>query len=122
MAQQVDVVLESEARVAGEEVKAASTVTSDDFRGLRKLKDAVRQNFASGVVVLYVSLRRCGRVAVRSRLALQLLSSITSKFLAITCSCAARARRSGAGEHCSLASFASIRQRLLDLLDVPHHP
>ncbi len=34
---EVDVVLESEARVAGVEVKAASTVTSDDFRGLRKL-------------------------------------------------------------------------------------
>ncbi len=48
---EVDLVLESEGRVAGVEVKAASTVTSGDFKGLRKLKDAVRKNFAAGVVL-----------------------------------------------------------------------
>lgn len=48
---EVDVVLEFEGRVAGVEVKAASTVTSDDFKGLRKLKDAVQNNFAAGVVL-----------------------------------------------------------------------
>jgi uncharacterized protein len=48
---EVDVVLESAGRVAGVEVKAASTVTSDDFRGLRKLKDALKNNFAAGVVL-----------------------------------------------------------------------
>jgi hypothetical protein len=48
---EVDVVLESAGRVAGVEVKAASTVTGDDFRGLRKLKDAVQTNFAAGAVV-----------------------------------------------------------------------
>jgi predicted AAA+ superfamily ATPase len=46
---EVDVVLESEGHVAGVEVKAASTVTIDDFRGLRKLKDAT--NFSAGVVL-----------------------------------------------------------------------
>lgn len=48
---EVDVVLESEGRAAGVEVKAASTVTGDDFKGLRKLKDAVGKNFAAGVVL-----------------------------------------------------------------------
>lgn len=48
---EVDVVLESEGLVAGVEVKAASTVTGDDFKGLRKLKDAVQNNFAAGVVL-----------------------------------------------------------------------
>jgi predicted AAA+ superfamily ATPase len=48
---EVDVVLESQARVAGVEIKAASTVTSDDFKGLRKLQDAARKTFAAGVVL-----------------------------------------------------------------------
>ena len=48
---EVDLVLESEGRVAGVEVKAASTVTSGDFKGLRKLKDAVQKSFAAGVVL-----------------------------------------------------------------------
>ena len=48
---EVDLVLESEGRVAGVEVKAASTVTGGDFKGLRKLKDAVRKRFAAGVVL-----------------------------------------------------------------------
>jgi predicted AAA+ superfamily ATPase len=46
-----DVVLESGGRVVGVEVKAASTVTSDDFKGLRKLQDAVQERFAAGVVL-----------------------------------------------------------------------
>ncbi len=48
---EVDVVLESGGRVAGVEVKAASTVTEGDFKGLRKLQDAVRNKFAAGVVI-----------------------------------------------------------------------
>ncbi len=48
---EVDVVLESGGRVAGVEVKAASTVTKDDFKGLRKLQDAVRKKFTAGVVI-----------------------------------------------------------------------
>jgi len=45
------VVLESESRVAGVGVKAASTVTSSDFKGLRKLQEAAQKNFAAGVVL-----------------------------------------------------------------------
>lgn len=48
---EVDVVLESGGCVAGVEVKAAATVTSDDFKGLRRLRDAVKSKFASGVVL-----------------------------------------------------------------------
>lgn len=49
---EVDVVLEhGGGRVAGVEVKAAATVTSSDFRGLRKLASAVGPRFAAGVVV-----------------------------------------------------------------------
>ena len=48
---EVDMVLESEGRVAGVEVKAASTVTAQDFKGLRKLRGATRQAFAAGVVL-----------------------------------------------------------------------
>ena len=38
-------------RVAGIEVKAAATVTSNDFRGLRKLQESARGRFAGGVVL-----------------------------------------------------------------------
>jgi hypothetical protein len=38
-------------RVAGVEVKASATVTAADFRGLRKLKEAVGERFATGVVL-----------------------------------------------------------------------
>lgn len=38
-------------RVAGVEVKAAATVTTGDFRGLRKLKVAAGDRFAAGVVL-----------------------------------------------------------------------
>ena len=48
---EVDLVLESGGRVAGIEVKAAATVTNDDFKGLRKLQDAVQTRFAKGVVL-----------------------------------------------------------------------
>lgn len=48
---EVDVVLESEGLVAGVEVKAASTVTDADFKGLRKLKDAAGDRFTTGVVL-----------------------------------------------------------------------
>jgi len=48
---EVDMVLESGGKLAGVEVKAASTVTSDDFRGLRKLMVATGQRFAAGVVL-----------------------------------------------------------------------
>ncbi len=49
---EVDIVLERGAgQVAGIEVKASATVTSADFRGLRKLKDAAGKKFAAGVVL-----------------------------------------------------------------------
>ena len=48
---EVDVVLESGGRVAAVEVKAAATVTGDDFKGLRKLRDAARETFAAGALL-----------------------------------------------------------------------
>ncbi|MCB1058288.1 MAG: ATP-binding protein [Acidobacteria bacterium] len=49
---EVDVVIERGARrVAGIEVKAGATVTSADFRGLRKLAAAAGKRFAAGVVL-----------------------------------------------------------------------
>lgn len=48
---EVDVVLESGGRVAGIEVKSASTVRGEDFKGLEKLKEAARKKFAAGVVL-----------------------------------------------------------------------
>jgi predicted AAA+ superfamily ATPase len=49
---EVDIVLEGAAgQIAGVEVKAAATVTTADFRGLRKLKEASGKRFAGGVVV-----------------------------------------------------------------------
>ncbi len=49
---EVDVVIErGAAAVAGVEVKAAATVTPSDFRGLRKLRKAAGDRFASGVVL-----------------------------------------------------------------------
>ncbi|MCZ8132576.1 MAG: ATP-binding protein [Steroidobacteraceae bacterium] len=49
---EVDLVLEREGgQIAGVEVKAAATVTTADFRGLRKLRDASGRKFASGVVL-----------------------------------------------------------------------
>ena len=49
---EVDIVMERGTQaVAGVEVKAGATVTASDFRGLRKLKDAVGDRFAGGVVL-----------------------------------------------------------------------
>lgn len=48
---EVDVVLERGGRVAGIEIKGAATVTAADFKGLRKLKDAVGDRFVGGVVL-----------------------------------------------------------------------
>lgn len=48
---EVDVVLESRGKLAGVEVKAGSTVTTDDFKGLRKLQDGAQKAFAVGVVL-----------------------------------------------------------------------
>ena len=48
---EVDVVLESGGKLAGVEVKAAATVSSTDFRGLRKLQSAVGARLVAGVVL-----------------------------------------------------------------------
>lgn len=49
---EVDIVLERGAReLAGVEVKAGTTVTAADFRGLRKLKEAAGDRFRAGVVL-----------------------------------------------------------------------
>ena len=49
---EVDIVIERGARaLAGIEVKAAATVTTRDFRGLRKLKQAAASRFSAGVVL-----------------------------------------------------------------------
>jgi uncharacterized protein len=48
---EVDIVLERGGKVAGVEVKAAATVLPPDFRGLRKLRAAAGDRFASGIVL-----------------------------------------------------------------------
>jgi hypothetical protein len=49
---EVDVIIEDHRRrVVGIEVKASATVTSDDFRGLRRLAEAVGDRFAFGAVL-----------------------------------------------------------------------
>lgn len=48
---EVDIVLERGGKVAGVEVKAAATVLPPDFRGLRKLREAAGDRFASGIVL-----------------------------------------------------------------------
>ena len=49
---EVDIVLErDDGRIAGIEVKAAATVTSRDFAGLRTLAEACKESFAGGVVL-----------------------------------------------------------------------
>jgi len=48
---EVDVVLESGGRIAGVEIKAASTVEAGDFKGLQKLKGATGKRFVRGVVL-----------------------------------------------------------------------
>ncbi len=48
---EVDFVVESGRKVAGIEVKAASTVSASDFKGLKKLQSAVGTRFVAGVVL-----------------------------------------------------------------------
>jgi predicted AAA+ superfamily ATPase len=49
---EVDIVLErGPGEIAGVEIKAGGTVTTKDFRGIRKLKTAVGNRFKSGVVL-----------------------------------------------------------------------
>ncbi len=48
---EIDIVLESRGLVAGVEVKAAATVTVDDFKGLQKLQQSVKERFTAGVVL-----------------------------------------------------------------------
>ena len=48
---EVDIVMECGGRVAGVEVKAGATVTSADFRGLRRLRDACSGAFVAGTVL-----------------------------------------------------------------------
>jgi predicted AAA+ superfamily ATPase len=49
---EVDLVVEGEdGRVAGVEIKAGSTVTGDDFRGLRLLRKQAGSDFAGGVLL-----------------------------------------------------------------------
>jgi uncharacterized protein len=48
---EIDFVLESGNHITGIEVKASATVTGDDFKGLRKLQDAVQERFVAGVVL-----------------------------------------------------------------------
>lgn len=48
---EIDIILEYSGRLAGVEVKASSTVRSDDFKGLRKFMEATESRFAAGVVL-----------------------------------------------------------------------
>lgn len=48
---EVDIVLEQAGKVAGVEIKAASTVTKKDFRGLAKLKESMGDRFVAGIVM-----------------------------------------------------------------------
>lgn len=48
---EVDIVLEQGGRLAAFEVKASATVTPADFRGLRKLHQALGDRFTAGVVL-----------------------------------------------------------------------
>ena len=50
--QEVDIVLEDRAgRVVGIEVKSATTIGTDDFRGLRALREAAGTKFLRGIVL-----------------------------------------------------------------------
>ena len=48
---EVDIVLERGTELAGIEVKASATVTASDFKGLRKLQEAVGSRFTAGIVL-----------------------------------------------------------------------
>ena len=47
---EVDIIIEQGRLQAGIEIKAAATITKNDFKGLNKLKDACGKQFAAGVV------------------------------------------------------------------------
>lgn len=47
---EVDIVIEQGRRLAGIEIKAAATVTQNDFKGLKKLSEASGKRFVAGVV------------------------------------------------------------------------
>jgi predicted AAA+ superfamily ATPase len=49
--QEVDVILEAGQRVVGLEIKAASSLTPDHFKGLRHLKEALGERFHRGVIL-----------------------------------------------------------------------
>ena len=66
----MDIVIEGRGLVAGFEVKARSTVTDADFRGLLKLAEATGERFAVGVVLYDGEIsagfgHRLGAVSVR---------------------------------------------------------
>jgi len=48
---EVDIVIESAGKIAGIEIKASSTVTEADFKGLRKLHGDTGKTFSSGVLL-----------------------------------------------------------------------
>lgn len=48
---EIDIVIKRGSQLAGIEVKAASTVGSDDFRGLERFQELTRERFACGVVL-----------------------------------------------------------------------
>jgi predicted AAA+ superfamily ATPase len=48
---EVDLVLESGGKIAAVELKATSTIKSEDFKGLRKLRDTVSEIFTAGVII-----------------------------------------------------------------------
>lgn len=47
---EVDIIIEQGRQLSGIEIKAAATVTQNDFKGLNKLKDACGARFTAGVV------------------------------------------------------------------------
>ncbi len=47
---EVDIVIQRGRQLAGIEIKAAATVTSNDFKGLKKLKESCEEQFVAGVV------------------------------------------------------------------------
>jgi predicted AAA+ superfamily ATPase len=47
---EVDIIIEQGRQLAGVEIKAAATITKNDFKSLKKLKDACGEQFTAGVV------------------------------------------------------------------------
>ena len=48
---EVDIVMESEDRIIGVEVKAGSTIVEGDFKGLRTLRESARSKFSLGLLL-----------------------------------------------------------------------